>query len=530
MSLQTSRRATRRLTMMAGAAMAVGLAMSGLSPFSAAGSGEEDVVAGGDLNFLVYNSMTSTDPKMSTLVSSTTSPGQVAYIYDTLLRVAADGTITPRLAESLVAGDDLSQWHLTLREGLTFTDGTPLDAEAVKFNWERHQNPEEASQCILQASQMAAIEVAGPTELDITLARPNSQFPFLMQGCIGLIASPTALQEFGAEYGTAADKTVGAGPFKLRSFVSAQEYVLERNPDFWDSPRPYLDSVRVVGVPLDQTTAAQAFLTGEADMVFFPVTGAINMLTGAGYEPLAGDYIGGEGWLFNTAKPPFDDVRVRRAIYLALDLDAINAAAFGGTAPVNAGFFPEDSPYFDPSISYPTRDVEEAQRLLDEYFEEHGLEEIDVNLIGLSGSMDAVAVAAGQALAELDGVNFTFEPQPPLGMRDRVFGRSFDVSSWLVSGDAMYPTLFDALYGLSPTNFSGFADAETDAAFDAALVSDDPAVITENFQIVGRRFVEEMPYIVLWSSHVTTFTQNDVRGATVSGYNFIDITGVWLDR
>jgi len=151
-------------------------------------------------------------------------------------------------------------------------------------------------------------------------------------------------------------------------------------------------------------------------------------------------------------------------------------------------------------------------------------------MIGLSGSMDAVAVAAGQAYDELEGVNFTFEPLPPLGMRDRVFGKSFDVAAWQISGDAMYPTLYDSLYGASPTNFSGWADPEADAAFETALSSNDPDVLTESYQTVARRFLEEMPYFVLWSSHVTTFTQDYVHGATVSGYNFIDISTVWIDK
>jgi peptide/nickel transport system substrate-binding protein len=519
---------SRRGAMLAGAALVLGLAAGAAAPAGA--SVPEDVVTGGDLEFLVYVSMTSTDPKLNPNVSSTTSPGQVAYIYDTLLRVASDGTITPRLATGIEPSDDLTQWTLTLRDGLTFTDGTPLDAEAVKFNWERHQNPEEASQCILQASQIAGLEAASPTELGITLARPNSQFPFLLQGCLGLIASPAALQEFGAEYGTAADKTVGAGPFKLQSFTASESYTLERNPDFWDAPRPYLDTVHVVGVPTDQTTEAQAFLTQEADMAFFPNTGATTVLTDAGFEPLAGDYIGGEGWIFNATKAPFDDARVRRALYLAIDLDAINQAAFGGTAPVNDGFFPADSPFADPSLNYPEHDPEEAQRLIDEYLAEQGLESIDVNMIGLSGSMDPVAVAAGQALDQIEGVNFAYEPQPPLGMRDRVFGKSFDVAAWLVSGDAMYPTLYDSLYSQSPTNFSGFGDPEIDAAFDAALATNDPEVIKENFQTVARRFIEEMPYLVLWSSHVTTFTQDYVHGAEVSGYNFVDVSTVWVDQ
>ncbi len=494
---------------------------------------DEDVVAGGNMEFITYVSMNSTDPKLNATVSSTTSTGQIAYIYDTLLRVASDGTVTPRLATGIEPNEDFSQWTLTLRDGLTFTDGTALDAEAVKVNWERHQNPAEASQCILQASQISALEATSPTELQITLVRPNAQFKFLMQTCLGLIASPAALQQFGAEYGTAADKTVGAGPFKLTDFMASQQYTLERNPDFWDAPRPYLDTVHVVGVGADQATAAQAFLTETVDMVFFPNTGVTTTLTDQGFEPLAGDYIGGEGWIINTSKPPFDDVRVRNALYLALDIDAINQGAFGGTAPINEGFFPEDSPYADPSdpsLNYPERNPEEAQRLIDEYLAEKGLDSIDVKMIGLAGSMDAVSVTVGQALADIEGVNFSFEPLPPLGMRDRVFGKSFDVAAWLVSGDAMYPSLYDSLYSKSPTNFTSFVDPEMDAAFDAALATDDPDELAEAYRTVAREFIEQQPYFVLWSSHVTTFFQDYVHGADVSGYNFVDLSTVWIDK
>ena len=214
--------------------------------------------------------MSSTDPKLN-LGGGATSQGQISAIYDTLIRTAPDGTITPRLAESVTPSEDFTTWTIELRPDLVFTDDTPLDAEAVKFNWDRHTDPAVASQCFPTAATIASSTVEGPTTLVVELVEPNSQFPFLLEGCLGFIASPAALEQHGEAYGTSAESTVGAGPFMLESFNPGVDNTMVKNPNFWDAPRPYLDRIEIVGVPSDTQSAAQALITDQADMISFGI-------------------------------------------------------------------------------------------------------------------------------------------------------------------------------------------------------------------------------------------------------------------
>ena len=114
---------------------------------------------------------------------------------------------------------------------------------------------------------VSAATVDSPTSLTVDLAAANSQFPVLLQGCLGLIASPTALAEFGETYGTTPDTTVGAGPFVVTEFTSSAGSTFERNPDYWDAPRPYLDKITIVSAASNMQAAADALQADDATLM-----------------------------------------------------------------------------------------------------------------------------------------------------------------------------------------------------------------------------------------------------------------------
>ena len=297
--------------------------------------GAESANEGGDITWMVFIAMASLDPKLNDVGGTCCDAGQIYGLYDSLIRVDTEGNITPRLATSVTSDPTFKTWTIELRPDVTFTDGTPFDAEAVKVNMERHKDPAVASRCILQAMEIATVTVDSPTELTVDLTESNSQFPIRLQGCLGLIASPTALEQYGAEYGSTADKAVGAGPFTVESFSPNVDSVLVRNPDFWDAPRPYLDRIHIVSAAANAQTAADALQTGQAQLATF--MGApgppLKAVEDAGYDSIESKFFGGQGFGFNTAKPPLDDPRVRRALTIAIDPAALNEQVFAGVGP-----------------------------------------------------------------------------------------------------------------------------------------------------------------------------------------------------
>ncbi len=127
------------------------------------------------------------------------------------------GEITPGMAESFTS-DDGKVWTLKLRPGLTFTDGTPFDAAAVAFNWDRILDPALLSPS-RAAAQTITWNVVDETTLTVTSNEVNHQLPFQLTESLAFVASPTAIAQKGADF---ANAPVGAGPFQLTSWLVAR--------------------------------------------------------------------------------------------------------------------------------------------------------------------------------------------------------------------------------------------------------------------------------------------------------------------
>ncbi len=192
------------------------------------GAEDGDPVAGGTADVLQPAEPRSLDPAS---LSNTFSHQPVVgnALYGTLMINNLDTfEIEYKMATDFSTADGGTTFTLTLQPGLTFTDGTPLDASAVKFNWDRLRDPALGSTAIRQAAQVTNSEVVDPTTLTITLAAPNPHFP---QGMLGTsmnwIASPAALQKGQAAFD---ENPVGAGPFTLTEWTRQSVIELEKNP------------------------------------------------------------------------------------------------------------------------------------------------------------------------------------------------------------------------------------------------------------------------------------------------------------
>ncbi len=183
--------------------------------------------------------------------------GPLSYaLYDPLTTYTADGAWEPWLAES-VESDDLQNWTITIRDGVTFHDGTPFDAEAVKINLDRHKDPATKSRNLNNASNIDSVTVVDPLTVEIALAFPWAAFPEILAGNIGLMASPTAIAA-----GTIATAPVGTGPFVLAERTPGDRTIVERNPNYWREGEPYLDKI-TFRVVLDDSVRTTSVENGE---------------------------------------------------------------------------------------------------------------------------------------------------------------------------------------------------------------------------------------------------------------------------
>ncbi len=301
-------------TLMAGTAFAAALAT--------AATAQEAVIAfdAGELGATSY------DPVTSSNLNTATS-----MIYDRLVEQDADQSFHPHLATSWEEAADGMSWTFNLREGVTFHDGTPFDAQTIADWIPDYADTENA----FLTAAIESVEVIDPLTVRFVMNRPEPNLLYnLGSGFMG-IPSQTAVDEMGADYGVAG--AVGTGPFKLERFDIGLETVLVRNDDHaWSSDlsenqgAAHFERLTFREIP-DQSTAFLELKTGGVDVLLGVPTDFLQVLeaeanvtviqmpgTGISYMPI------------NVTAAPFDDIRVREATGLAIDQEAIVASIYNG--------------------------------------------------------------------------------------------------------------------------------------------------------------------------------------------------------
>nr|WP_068166777.1 ABC transporter substrate-binding protein [Rhodococcus phenolicus] len=384
-------------------------------------------------------------------------------IYGTLLVDDPESLeVEYKLATDLATTDGGATFTLSLRPDLTFTDGTPLDARAVAFNWDRLRDPATASASLPQASQVASTEVVDPTTVKITMAAANPQFAHsIAASALNWIASPAALGKGQEAFNSA---PVGAGPFVLTEWRRQDRIELDRNPGYWDAPKPYLDHITLRTVS-DVNQRTNVLVGGAADLVAESSWSALARAREAGYVTDIVREGGGQYIALNARRAPFDDVRARRAVAAAVDTNAINDAVFGGDAEVPRTLFAESSPFFA-DIPLGDHDPDEAQRLFDELAAEGKPVEFTFTTTSLV-EIKSVAEAVQAQLSAFDNVEVNVEILDYAAFMPRYSGRDFDATIWSAGVQEPHTTLWSSFHSKSPGNVTGVADPELDAALDA---------------------------------------------------------------
>lgn len=264
-------------------------------------------------------------------------------IFDTLvIQDPADASYKPGLAESWEAAPDGKSYTFKLRDGITFHDGTPLDAEALKANFDRVADP--ATQSGFAASLLgpyAGSEVVDPLTVRVDFSEPYAPLlDSLSQAFLGIV-SPAAVAKFGKDFGT---NPVGAGPFVFKEWVSKDHLTLVKNPNYdWASPvfghqgPAYLDEITFKFIA-ENTTRTGTLESGETQLIEAVPESDLEIVEGEGFQILAGKAPGlPTALLVNSAKAPTDDVAVRRALIQATNAqEIIDTVFFSALDPADA--------------------------------------------------------------------------------------------------------------------------------------------------------------------------------------------------
>lgn len=505
------------------AALALTACGGGAGPGAAEDEGEP--VTGGDATIVLsVDSPRGLDPANLFNLTPSGDANRFSAIYGVLFwSDASTGEVNPGLGQSLEPDDTGATWTLTLKPDLVFSDETPLDAEAVKFNYERIQDPETASP-IANLLDGTTFEVVDPTTLSISLAEPNLQFDRILSTSLTHIASPTAIQN-DPDF---ANNPIGAGPFVMSEWVRDDHMTVVRNDLYYEEGKPYLDSITFL-VIRDVPQRLSAVQTGQAQAA---VTGSeIANLQGAldlGLEVTEAPAGGGPIMMLNTQQAPFNDIRARQAILYAIDrTDYADVVDPSSEAPEslygpNSDFFPESSPY-------PEADPAKAQELFDELAAEGKPVSFTVTVVP-SGFFSRTGEYLQSRLSEYNNVNVEIEVLDNAALDERVFqNRDYEMALQIVPIADPEPNLAKLLETDGQTNYMGYSNPEMDAALEAARQSTDAGERSEQYAIVESIVAEEVPIIPMRNQIAFTVHAGQLNGLTLHGDGSLLYDRLWLE-
>ncbi len=302
-------------------------------------------------------------------------------IYDRLVNEdlsveAPVAPMKPGLAAKWTASTDSLQYTFNLRQGVKFHDGTPLDANAVKFNIDRLTQPNSqfyyargSGVTKIVYGKVASTEVVDPLTVRVQLSEPYADFPDALSLPIGSYGNPETIKKYGNEGHPA--HASGTGAFKFVEHQKGVKLVMARNPDYWGGAPPL---EQVVWRPIPEPTAAvSALLSGEVQLVTYAQADSIEMLKGRPELAIKMANVPlNVFWGFNMREKPFNDKRVRQALNYAVDRETYTRDILKGLAAPATSVFGPSMIAYEPSLKRYSYDLDKARSLLREAGLEQG--------------------------------------------------------------------------------------------------------------------------------------------------------------
>ena len=451
----------------------------------------------------------------------------LANVCESLLRLNPDYSLTPGLAESF-AHPTPTTWVYSIRDGVTFHDGSTLTADDVVVSMSRHLDPAVGSSWYSAYQNVSSIEKTGDREVTVTTTQPDSQFNLAMGGSAGVIESAATLASAGVDYGNSTGGVNCTGPFELAEWKAGESITLTRYDDYWDeSLKAHAATVDMLFMN-DATARVNALKSGEVDGGWMIPIEAVPQLRDSGKgDVLFGMTTAVSSLIVSNLEGPLGDVRVRQALLMALDRQGIINAALKGVGEVTDVLTTESvwngaddsalTSAFEDVESYPY-DLEAARALV----EEAGAtgEEI-VFATAPIGSDFAIISQATAAAAQAIGLEAKIENVSPSAytalFSDPSAREGIDLfyTSWYLSSPdplEMYAVLRTGEF----SNYGQWSDPEFDAIVNEAAAIDDAALRSEKTAEAQQIANEQLPWLPLYTAPMSLFLGERITGVAPS--------------
>ncbi|HOA93475.1 MAG TPA: ABC transporter substrate-binding protein [Quisquiliibacterium sp.] len=436
-------------------------------------------------------------------------------VYEGLFDIDPKGQAVPLLAESYTVSDDLKTWRMKLRPGVKFHDGTPFDAAAVIANLDRTSNPANRCRCLTTMSLFQGWKALDPMTVEITLKAPNAAMPTILADAPGIMVSPTAFKADPQGIGV---KPVGTGPFKFVEWVRNSRFVVERNPDYWQKGKPYLDRVVFRGMQNIETREA-AFKSGQTDIIMQPTLHFVStMKNDRRHDVYSPAGFGTEGVYMNLKKPPLDDMRVRRAVAHAMDRELINRTlGFGVSTLAYSPFGKGMSMIQQPVAEYPKFDLAKAQALVKEYGKP-----VEFTLSYNNTPSTRHLAQSLQEMWAKAGIKVQLEAFDQNRLVQNMSSKQFEASIYRFTGRAdphvnAFTFFHSQFAAINPSqNYGGYVSKRADELLEQGMATADPAKRAAIYSEFARVLNQEvLPYAYLFNVTDTIVAKKHVKGLTV---------------
>lgn len=493
-------------------ATALALALSG-APASAQQQG-------GLLKFAVPNFKPGLDP-----AKTSTGDGYMltAMIFSNLTRVDHNLEAQPLLAKSWEPNEDSSEWTFHLRDDAKFHNGRPVVADDVVFSLKRILDPELGSKGAKALGPIADVIAVDDHTVLFKLEGPYADLPLQMGNTFSRIIAKENVDDLST-------KPIGSGPFMLTEYTPGNRAILKRNPDYFEPGLPYLDEVHQVYIK-EYAAQMSALKTGEVHIMYLAPVEIMPQLEGdPNIDVVQASAPSFQPLVMNVAEKPFNDVRVRQALRLAIDRETMMEAATGGFGTLgNDHPVPPANPFYDEAQPRNTRDVARARELLAEAGYPDGIDITFYTSTARPG-LEEAAVVAQQVLAEAN-IRVTIESVDIGRLYNEVLP---NIPPFAVSHNNWFgrPTIDETLtpyyYTDSNWNFSNFSDAEVDKLLDKGKRSTDLAERKRIYAEVQKILVERGPEVVPYFRNYVSAVRKEVQNYHLIPVQYVDLREVWL--
>lgn len=462
------------------------------------------------------------------------SYGVEKTVYEGLLGFDKNMKVVPALATSYKASKDAKTFTFKLRKGVKFQDGTPFNAEAVKFNFDRVSDPKS----VLKRHSLYAVikktTVVDDYTVKFTLSQPFGAMINTFAHPAGMIVSPAAVKKYGKDF---MKHPVGTGPYKFKSWTQDGNVKVVKNTDYWKKGGPKLDSITFKPVPEDGSRVAM-LKTGEADMITpMPTVQAKGLKGKTGLDVISEASIGVRYMSMNTLIKPFDNAKVRQALNYAVDKKAFDAIVYSGYAQPATSSMGHNVQFYSKQPAY-DYDVAKAKQLLKEAGYAKGF---SATIWAGNDSQSTKAMEFLQQQLSKVNVKLKVVPMESGTMASKIWGVDPKESDMQLYYGGWTPSTGDADWAVRPLlggsslppvayNTAFYKNAEVDGYLNQGLQTADPAARKEAYAKMQTKIWQDAPWVFLATPDNVYGVRNYLKGAYVQPDSIINVAQAEINK